>query len=119
MVYGLASFGVSLNYFYCCGKLETVSLSITDVQEAADHCPMGDKNGCCENKTVNHKISVDQNTQSTLFYSSLQLTPAILPAPPFLARENIFYAILPAPAYKKPPPILHYTDIVFLSVFRI
>ncbi|HMR82754.1 MAG TPA: hypothetical protein PKE30_06470 [Niabella sp.] len=119
MVYGLASFGVSLNYFYCCGKLETVSLAIANAQEEADHCPMGDKSGCCENKTVNHKISVDQTAQSTLFYSFLQSAPAVLPVPFFLTRENTLFATLTAPAYKKPPPVLPDTDIVFLSVFRI
>ena len=119
MVYGFASFGVSLNYFYCCGKLETVSLAIANVQEETGHCPMGDKNGCCQNKTVNHKISVDQTAQSTLFYNFLQFAPAVLPVPFFLARENILFATLTVPAYKKPPPVLPDTDIVFLSVFRI
>jgi len=120
MVYGVASFGVSLNYFYCCGKLKTVSVAIaSSIAEKPDHCPMKEKKGCCENKTVSHKLSVDQNTQSTIFYNTLQLAPAVLPEPPFLAKENIFYTTLSAPAYKKPPPDLLNTSIVFLSVFRI
>ncbi len=119
MVYGFASFGVSLNYFYCCGSLKTVSLSDKKVQEAADHCPMKGDKGCCENKIVNHKISVDQNLQSTLFYEFTQLTSLLAPPPFYLAKAAILYTQLPEQIYKRPPPVLSQTNLVFLSVFRI
>ncbi|MFT3903100.1 MAG: hypothetical protein QM727_07995 [Niabella sp.] len=118
MVYGFASFGISLNYFYCCGNLKTVSLSVASQQEQ-DNCPMKGKKGCCEHKTVSHKISVDQNANAALFLASLHCGPAALPAPPYLAKANVLYAQFHTPTYKKPPPLSQNNNLVFLSVFRI
>jgi len=118
MVYGLASFGVSLNYFYCCGSLETVAISNQKVQEAQDHCPMKGEKGCCENKVVSHKISVDQNIPSVFIYEPLLSTTALLPVPFYEAVPPIHNKTIRPEAYKQPPPLLS-THLAFLSVFRI
>jgi len=70
MSYSIASFGVSLNYFYCCGKLKTVSLALKT--EDRD-CKGKAKKGCCDNKTVTIKLKVDQqksSDQSTIHFAA-------------------------------------------------
>lgn len=50
--------GVSLNYFYCCGKLKTVSFKTRTLGKKECKKRVGKK--CCENKTVTVKLKLDQ-----------------------------------------------------------
>ncbi|MFZ1528291.1 MAG: hypothetical protein WAT19_06115 [Ferruginibacter sp.] len=59
--YGLSSFGVSLNYFYCCGKLKSVTLKT----QTNPRCSPKKKKGCCENKKVSLKLGIDQKAAET------------------------------------------------------
>lgn len=59
--YGLSSFGVSLNYFYCCGKLKSVSLKA----QTNPNCSPKKKKGCCENKKLSLKLNIDQKSEQT------------------------------------------------------
>jgi hypothetical protein len=55
-IYALATMGFSLKEFYCCGKLKSISLTITDDGKAK--CKNGDSNtdGCCKNKFQYFKV---------------------------------------------------------------
>jgi len=44
-IYALATMGFSINHFYCCGKLTSVSISLTDTIKSSCN-----KSGCCKNK---------------------------------------------------------------------
>jgi len=59
--YSIASLGVSVNHFYCCGKLKEVSLAAN----VGAKC-FGEQSakGCCENKTVTVKLKADQKSNS-------------------------------------------------------
>ena len=74
--YSITSFGVSLNYFYCCGKLKAVSFAVKT--ETKDGIAKS-KNGCCDNKTVKLKIKDDQkNSELTAFHFDVPIFAHIL-----------------------------------------
>ncbi|MES1224754.1 MAG: hypothetical protein ABUT20_55195 [Bacteroidota bacterium] len=54
-IYALSSFGVGIRQFYCCGKLESTTISFE--QEAKVKCGMGDENsGCCKTEFKSLKV---------------------------------------------------------------
>lgn len=114
--YCSASFGVSINYFYCCGKLKSVSL--TEVSAEKSCMPMPRKS-CCENKKLTLKITVDQANQ-LVKYVKADISPFSLPAYPgypqqiFYAPQNLSSCYLDD---GNPPPLLK-RNILF-CVFRI
>ena len=53
--YSVSGFGFSLREFYCCGKLQSVSVSTADVDQ--DNSCRGDKKGdCCKTKYQYFKV---------------------------------------------------------------
>lgn len=59
--YSISSFGVSLNYFYCCGKLKTISFTTTN---KGKNCKGDLKKGCCKNEKVKVKLKTDQKVSN-------------------------------------------------------
>jgi len=116
--YSLASFGVSLNFFYCCGKLKEVSLK-QHSPETKD-CPVKKGKNCCENKTADAKVSVDQKTNGTAA-PVLAAPGSFFVTPPALfgnIPEPIFTTTLIRPPADPPEPRLEDRSILF-SIFRI
>jgi len=116
--YALASFGISLHFFYCCGKLKSVSLT-SHVSETKD-CPVQKGKNCCENKTVDAKVSIDQKTNGASVLALAQ-PGAFFVTPPALfgnIPELPFAASLPRPPAGPPEPQQEDRSI-FLGVFRI
>ncbi|MBS4043372.1 MAG: hypothetical protein KGZ59_06105 [Chitinophagaceae bacterium] len=73
--YATTSFGVSLNLFFCCGKLKTIS-----VVTQANHDKVCKKSKeCCKYQVIDLKVDVDQkNTvESTFSAPSTILVPTI------------------------------------------
>ncbi len=80
IIYGVASFGLSLNYFYCCGKLKDVRVVLAPPQD--NPCPHKNTKDCGENVTVSYKINLDQKNnfnQVSLKPVQLLLASAIHP----------------------------------------
>lgn len=62
-IYSMATFGVSLKQFYCCGKLKSLTFSII-AENGKEKCGLGDnKEGCC--KTKYHSFKVKDKHLST------------------------------------------------------
>ncbi len=85
-IYSFSTFGISLNGFYCCGKLKTVS--VTFVEESKAKCNTGDNtDGCCKTKSQTlkgkdkHLIAseltapVKNNFEKISLFSFLNITP--------------------------------------------
>jgi len=54
-IYGLATLGLGINQFYCCGKLKSTNISLA--HEAKQKCPSeNDKDRCCKTKYQSIKI---------------------------------------------------------------
>ncbi|UEG48662.1 hypothetical protein LK994_08435 [Ferruginibacter lapsinanis] len=116
ITYSISSFGVSINYFYCCGKLKSVSLT-PDIKE--EKCKARSGKGCCKNETVVIKLTTDQkNTDQTSF----QLAPAVL-AVILHPTDNIVINFTGAGNtdlfYKCPPPDLLPSRRILYCIFRI
>jgi hypothetical protein len=114
--YCLASLGVSINYFYCCGKLKTVSL-VAAIEEK--NCTGKSEKGCCKNKTITVKLKIDQkeSTHETYDFVALLLTPALYSTG--YSYRNIASNGSLNPLYKRPPPDNLPSRQVLFSIFRI
>jgi hypothetical protein len=53
-IYAVASFGISLNAYYCCGKLKAVTVSF--IQQKDAKCMGGAGPSCCNTKHRSFKI---------------------------------------------------------------
>ena len=68
LVYGAASSGMTLQFHYCCGKLDAIALAIpNDTHCGTDH-KMGSKR-CCDTKELSLKMKTEQQTGTALNYS--------------------------------------------------
>lgn len=114
--YSIASFGVNVHYFYCCGKLKTVSLAVNTGEK---DCKMKSGKGCCKNKTVTFKLKTDQkNSEQSIISFAAPLSPAII----YTDNYSCLYTADTSnlnPLYKRPPPTLLPSRQVLYCVFRI
>ncbi len=115
LCYAIASFGVNIHYFYCCGKLKTVSLVIAHKEK---QCKPDEPKGCCDNKTVTVQLKTDQKEHDQPVYqftAPATITPffisASVAAIPLRNSINLLY--------QKPPPQQLPDFNVLFCVFRI
>ena len=114
--YSIASFGVNLNYYYCCGKLKTVSVAVNTEEKTYK---TKTSKGCCENKKVSLKLKIDQkNSDQTTYHFTAQVSPVIL--------HSNNYTVIGIPNnvhlkafYTRPPPENLPSRQVLFCVFRI
>lgn len=117
MVYGLTSFGFSLNYFYCCGKLKEVTVKV-DAAHQKDCSMKMDSKKCCDNKSLTLKISSDQKLNPSQVFN-------ILPPASDVILPQAFQYFTPAcqgiqhPQFYNIPPPLPANRTVLYSNFRI
>jgi recombinational DNA repair protein (RecF pathway) len=111
MIYGLSSFGITVNFHYCCGKLKTVKLSNVKTKSCGMEKKMAGKS-CCGDKTFELKVKTDYNTQSS--YTLSPISSIIIPYSYNNEILNTQYSILNTqylqpPTLGSPPPlyILH------------
>jgi hypothetical protein len=102
LVYGAASSGMTLQFHYCCGKLDKVALALPK----DTHCGMDHKMGskpCCDTKALALKIKSEQQTSTTL--QQVVSLPAIKPTLPdyYTATSVATKGLLPK--VFAPPPL--------------
>jgi len=116
-IYSLATMGFSLKEFYCCGKLKSISLTLS-ASEKNNAFKFNSKNDCCKNKFHFHKLNNDHfasgpsiNTFSDFVY---------LPHPYYndgVRRYLSFQA--PAGSIHSPPIFNGVASYITNCVFRI
>ncbi|MEO7393478.1 MAG: hypothetical protein ABIU11_00970 [Chitinophagaceae bacterium] len=114
--YSIASFGVSLTYFYCCGKLKTVSIAVSTEEKSSTS---KSTKGCCENKSLTLKLKTDQkSSDQTKFQFTAPLSKAILHTTnstvAYIANIGNVNSL-----FKRPPPGNLPSRQVLFCVFRI
>lgn len=118
-VYALATMGFSLNEFYCCGKLKTVSITVASVGK--DKCNKGDGNtdGCCKNKFQYFKVNDNHLTSAQLSLPVNQLSDLHLYNSSL--QNIVFFPQKTTVAYRSNAPPLYAGVPVYISncVFRI
>jgi hypothetical protein len=107
MIYGLSSFGITVNFHYCCGKLKTVQLSNVEKKNCGMQKKMAGKM-CCGDKTFELKVKSDYNSQASCTFSPL--SPVIFSAYYPEQTFNTQYLILNTrylqpPSLGSPPPL--------------
>lgn len=117
MVYGLAAFGVSLHYSYCCGKLKEVSVKLDN--PPVDHkCPMKGDKDCCKEKTVDLKLNQQQQVSQQVVFEpqlfAIDLNPIV-----FNWNENIITAPQSKFIPNRPPPLSCLSLTILHENFRI
>lgn len=114
--YSIASFGVSVNYFYCCGKLKTVSIVDKSTEQ---NCKGKKKKSCCNNKKIRIQLKDDQQQKTTTNYEIVApFAVAILPEYGFAISNNAVDKQQPT-LYKRPPPNIFPSRNILFCVFRI
>jgi len=114
--YSVASFGISLNYFYCCGKLKKVSLA---VKTEPENCSDKSKKGCCDNKTVTIKLKIDQNqNEQTAYHFAAPLSQIILYSLHY-SFNNLAINGNANQLYEQPPPLNLTSRNILFCVFRV
>jgi hypothetical protein len=115
LIYSASVYGVTINKFYCCGKLADVSLS------AASSCKMDSKAGnsdCC--KTIKTDIKVKDNhvsakTDLTLKNSFTLITPVF-----FIPASAAGITLRKVSAYNsQAPPVQRDPLYILYSNYRI
>ncbi|MFP5042709.1 HYC_CC_PP family protein [Parasediminibacterium sp. JCM 36343] len=113
--YIVAALGVNLHFFYCCEKLSSVSISQA---QPVDNCVHTTKKGCCTNKTVNIKLTTDQEKVVEVHNN----TPLVFTIPAnnyFAANDNIQWQKTTIPSLLPlSPPCFPSRQILF-CIFRI
>jgi hypothetical protein len=119
IVYGFSTVGATLNFEYCCGKLEKVN-SIPVKAKSCCNAAMKkkmEKSGCRNHKTVDLKIKDEQIAAPAYVF-----TPGFAPA--LISQQNHFANLVPVKIQKfvpevfAPPP--HQNNLLsFVCSFRI
>ncbi len=115
--YSLTSFGVSVNYFYCCGKLKEVSIKL-DQPPVHEKCPMKGDKDCCKNKTVELKLTSQQEASQPILFEPLLLA-TILSSPTFDWGSPLISQGLFSQLQNRPPPLARTSLNILHSNFRI
>jgi hypothetical protein len=118
IIYSMSAFGVAFKEFYCCGKLKSITVVLTDVKE--DKCTKGESDdGCCKTTYQYLKVKdshlVAADVTAPLSFSTDLHTPA-LPLQVFFFTTNHVDVINGSHA-----PPLHRDVPIYISnsVFRI
>lgn len=118
IIYGVASFGLSLNYFYCCGKLKDVRVVLTTPQD--NPCPHKKTRDCGENITVSYKINLDQkNNFNQVSLKPVQLLLASAIHPDFADAQVVVEQDLVSSYFSEDSPLPPDDLNILLSNFRI
>ena len=84
-IYSLASFGIGVNSFYCCGKLKSVTLSFFEknVQVPADNS----NSSCCQTK---HQFLQVHDTHIAASIAHFYISPDLALPSPFINKVPLF-----------------------------
>jgi len=136
--YSFSTLGLSVNFFYCCGILKSVSLkeqnkscpapvakpqksSCCKSKEKASFPVSGEtfKKNCCQNKLLSFNLDIDQQDQKTISVNPVNKIFALLPSIFLPLEATSFTASLIASTYTSPPKPFAQGKNIFICVFRI
>ncbi len=89
--YSLATMGFSLNEFYCCGKLKSVTIELSPNKKQT--CSKGnEKSGCCDNKYQFYKVKDNHLSGKALdiplkYFTDLDLFTSEVQSISFVTQE--------------------------------
>lgn len=82
LIYSLSSFGIGIRQFYCCGKLESTTLSFFQVEKKK--CDKDDgTSGCCKTEFKSFKVKDSHEAAADINAPGKHITDLFLFAPAF------------------------------------
>ena len=84
-IYAISTFGISLKEFYCCGKLQSVSLSF-HFDENVKCSKSDDKSNCCKTKFQFYKVR-DNHFASHIVNKQVK---EVIDLPSFLPYNKVY-----------------------------
>ena len=116
LVYGLSSTGAIVHLDYCCGRLENISLSSSQMEDCKDVAIKA--KGCCDSKQVHLKVKGEQEvsvkwaSDQKLSISSINIVQG---------QHEIAIAYKPISEFSNGPPLPHSSVPLFIQhcLFRI
>lgn len=102
-IYSVATMGFSLKQFYCCGKLKSVTVALT--QDAKRKCSKGSGSGCCDNKYQFFKVKDKHKSANTVSCPVNHFTDLHLYTSSF--SNTTFAALKTTITYSSHAPPLH------------
>lgn len=114
--YSIASFGISVNNFYCCGQLKKVS---TLSENTEKNCQSAFKKDCCENKLEIKSLKVaNKASESEQYLYKLPFPSALTFINQFIISSFSYKNDLNF-LYKKPSPEYLPSRQILFCVFTI
>ncbi len=105
-----------MNYFYCCGKLKTISFA---TQENNKDCKGTKKKGCCKNEKVSVKLKTDHKTADDVKCNFCEPLFATLSQFNDYSINSFTQREIVVQLYKRPPPNYYPQRNILFCVFRI
>ena len=117
-LYSLSSLGLSLKSFYCCGKLKSVTVTIT--QDQQKQCSNGDeKSDCCKTKFQIFKVKDNHVAGDIINAPSLSFLYLHLFTSSYKVMDYSYHEILLTNQSNAPPTLHAVPGYIFNCVFRI
>ncbi|WP_184550981.1 HYC_CC_PP family protein [Mucilaginibacter sp. FT3.2] len=116
LIYTVSVYGITINKFYCCGKLASISLSVSSASKSA--CKAISGSDCCKTVKANFKVKdnhVSAKTDINLKNSFALVIPVF--SIPALAERITLKKVI---GYNsQAPPVQHYPLYILYSNYRI
>jgi hypothetical protein len=95
LIYSISSFGIGIKQFYCCGKLESTTLSFLQVEKKK--CDKDDgTSGCCKTEFKSFKIKDSHVAAADISAPGTQIAELYLTVPVFeilaLSKQTLVVA---------------------------
>ena len=117
-IYFLSASGIGIKQNYCCGKLTSVYLSFTQLENSNSKCKNGVTGNCCKSKFKSFKVNDTYNVSFTISSAAKN----IVDLNNFNPDSNLLkYTKLVKTAYANHAPPLHYGIPIYIlnCVYRI
>lgn len=118
-LYSLSSLGLSLKSFYCCGKLKSVTVTITHEQQK--QCSKSDdgKSDCCKTKFQIFKVKDNHVAGDVINTPALNFVYLHLFTESFQIANHPSEQMIIANKSNAPPLLHGVPDYIFNCVFRV
>lgn len=117
-IYALSAFGIGIKQFYCCGKLQSTSISF--VQNPTEKCDNGgEKSGCCKTKFQSLKVK-DSHIAADAINNQVKHFSEVINFTPSFENQKLLLQQTVVNNRSHAPPLIHGTPLYILHcLYRI
>jgi hypothetical protein len=116
--YAIASYGVSINYFYCCGKLKTINI-INAAEKKQNSCKPKMGKDCCKYEKKVVKLKAESKQDKKLDIKAYELKANIVNVFLTYHFQNPLESKIVKQQFQLPPPKLTPNLNILYCTYRI